>query len=658
MKKILLIVLWFNFIGVNAFTGEAFVNGVWYYIVTKAKTAEVMPTPDRYQVPKPSGDIIIPASIEYEGVTCVVSTIRDSAFEGGSITSVTISEGITTIGKSAFRSCSFLKTAVIPNSVTSMGNYAFSGCNRLESVNIPQNIDIINEKTFYNCELLKSIAIHSNITKIGKDAFFGCFRLVSVYISDLQAWCNINFVNEYSTPLNKKGALFLNGEEIINLVIPDNISTIKNYTFRNCTGITSVSLHEGITSIGKSAFDGCSSLTHFDLSPNITSIGESSFANCSSLNTLIIPQNIISIGGKAFQKCSNLESVSFSNKLNAISIGPLAFSECKNLNSVSIDDLKNWCHSSFAEGQNVYNGSIYLDFSSNPISIAKHLLINGTEIEELVIPNGVSSIGEGAFVGWDNLKSIIFSNNVTSIHQYAFYGCKSLPSLSIPSSVTSIGENAFSGCDELTTIYISDLSSWCNIDFDGRVFYNPLKGEPHLFLNGQEITNLSIPNDVKYIKKYAFFGNKSITSLTIPSSVLTIGDAAFANCNSLLTIIMGKGIVSIDTNAFFYCQEIMDVYCYNENVPLAASNTFNGSEIQYATLHVPTTSIDAYRAASPWSNFKSIIALTDTDPKPTGIIEVEIKSNSKDEIYNLNGRKVMQPSTGLYIKNGKKLVIK
>jgi hypothetical protein len=152
-----------------------------------------------------------------------------------------------------------------------------------------------------------------------------------------------------------------------------------------------------------------------------------------------------------------------------------------------------------------------------------------------------------------------------------------------------------------------------------------------------------------------------LTSITIPNSVTKIKGNAFKGCIGLTSVTLGSGISSIESEAFASCPELKDVYCYAKNAPSTNSNAFNDSYIDYATLHVQTASVNSYKAKEPWKNFKNIIALTDSDPKPTGIDDVRGKmSDVRDAYYDLNGRRLTGEPTkkGIYINNGQKVVVK
>ena len=155
----------------------------------------------------------------------------------------------------------------------------------------------------------------------------------------------------------------------------------------------------------------------------------------------------------------------------------------------------------------------------------------------------------------------------------------------------------------------------------------------------------------------AFSKCSGLTSITIPNSVTSIGDYAFWNCSSLTSVIIGNGIQSI-SYSFASCTNLKDVYCYAESVPTTNSKAFLGSPVENATLHVPSSAVRKYLAAEPWKNFNKIKALTDDDPKPTSIEKIIIKENNNDIFYDLNGRRIENPAKGIYIRNGKKIVVK
>ena len=239
-----------------------------------------------------------------------VTSIGEYAFFGcSSLTSVNIPDGVTSIGECAFFGCSSLTSITIPDSVTSIGNKAFYHCDSLTSINIPDGVTSIGKGVFFWCssltsitigggvtsigedafcwcDLLKSITIPEGVTSIGDSAFNDCSSLKEVHISDIAAWCSIDFEGVFANPLLNFAALYLNGELVTSLEIPDGVTSIGNFAFSGCISLTSITIPDGVTSIGEYAFAGCISLTSITIPDGITSIGEYAFTACGSLESI------------------------------------------------------------------------------------------------------------------------------------------------------------------------------------------------------------------------------------------------------------------------------------------------------------------------------------------------------------------------------------
>ena len=256
---------------------EVEIDGINYDLIPKGKVATVIAkSSGRY-----SGEVVIPETVEYNGTVCNVTSIGMSAFERCSgLTSVTIPNSVTSIGEEAFDNCDGLTSVTIGNSVTSIGDYAFFYCSGLTSVTIPNSVTSIGNRAFDGCSGLTSVTIGNGVTSIGWDAFYKCSGLTSVHISDIAAWCNIDFGIYYSNPLGYAHHLYLNGEEVKDLVIPNGVTSIVESAFDGCSGLTSVTIPNSVTSIGDNAFSYCSGLTSVTIPNSVTSIGYSAFAIC------------------------------------------------------------------------------------------------------------------------------------------------------------------------------------------------------------------------------------------------------------------------------------------------------------------------------------------------------------------------------------------
>ena len=240
-----------------------------------------------------------------------VKTLNKGAFyEFYGLQSITIADSVTYIGAYAFEDCTSLISATLPKNITFIGYELFRDCISLKNVNIPYGVKTIEYQAFCRCSSLESITIPDSVTSMEDGAFSSCKSLKRVNISDLSKWCNISF-EDYgdSNPLSNYAFLFLNDFKITELVIPNDITTIKNYAFSHCAGLTSIILHNNITSIGNEAFESCREITSLIIPNGVSSIGNTAFEFCSNLVSIILPKSVETLGDSAFAFCENLSDV-------------------------------------------------------------------------------------------------------------------------------------------------------------------------------------------------------------------------------------------------------------------------------------------------------------------------------------------------------------
>ena len=381
-----------------------------------------------------------------------VTSIGESAFQNcGAITEVTIGSGLIALGKSVFNKCTAIElvhwnainyrqqkpnqdsncfpfysskdnisTFVFGDSVTYIPAYLLKDFSRLESIVIPAGVTEIGEYAFAACTGLTSVTIPGSVTSIGYSTFAGCSGLTSIIVESGNMVYDSR--NNCSAIIETATNTLITGCQ--STIIPNSVTSIGNYAFSGCSGLTSVTIPNSVTSIGNGAFSVCTGLTSVTIPNSVTSIGESTFSVCTGLTSVTIPNSVTSIGDNAFYNCTGLTSVTIPNSVT--SIGNSAFYRCIGLTSVTIP------------------GSV--------TSIGGYAFYKCTGLTSVTIPNSVTSIGESTFSHCSSLTSITIPNSVTSIGNYAFYNCTGLTSVTIPNSVTSIGEYAFAACTGLTSI--------------------------------------------------------------------------------------------------------------------------------------------------------------------------------------------------------------
>ena len=296
--------------------------------------------------------------------------------------------------------------------------------------------------------------------------------------------------------------------------IPDGITAIGKNAFSGCKNIEGITIPDSVTSIGENAFGGCTGITSLIIPDSVTSIGDEAFRDCSGLETLGVYGNSTVIGEEVFKGCSALTDVTMQGSIK--SVGKDAFYGCSVLKKVNINDIGDWCRTEFENG-------------GNPLRHAKSLYLDGTLVTDIVIPDGVTRIGAHVFSYYDKMTSV-----------------------TIPDSLTSVGEYAFNGCKGLTDVYVNDIRVWCGIEFGTSS--NPLLYASRI--NGNILTELTIPEGVTKIGSHAFEKCKNLTKVIIPDSVTSIGESAFQGCSSLTGIRIPDSVTELKYNVFCDCQAL------------------------------------------------------------------------------------------------------
>lgn len=638
-------------------------NGLRYALDPKTKEAKIIqPLKGHY-----TGVITIPESIRYEGTSYAVTCIGNSAFRECEFSTFTIPNSVTTIEELAFFKCTSLTSISLPNSITRIEKQAFDFCTGLTSITIPNSVTRIEDQTFYSCSRLTSVTIPSSVTSIGNSAFYECKGLLSLTIPNsvtsiekfaffrCYGLTSISLSNSVTTI---EESTFWGCSSLTSIIIPNSVISIGNEAFCECSGLTSITIPGSLKSIGKRAFEGCrnvkeliyaegctslvcaklfKTLTSVTIPNTVTHIDDYAFEGCGKLSSITIPNSVVNIGKYAFYGCSNLTSIPIPNSVTTIgsrafydcwgltsitipstvtTIGSGAFASCDSIASVHIQDLEAWCRIKF-EGN-----------SANPLSYAKHLYLDDQEITDLVIPNTITSIEDYAFCE-GIFTSVTIPNSVTRIGEWVFNKCSGFTSITIPNSVTSIGTFAFNQCKSLTSVTISnsvtsiEMSTFCGCSgLTSLTIPNSVTtiGES-AFMDCTGLSSITFSNSLTDIDGWAFAYCRSLPSITLPNSVKSMGQGAFYDCSSLTSFTLPGSITEIGMRVFEKCSNMTDLYCHAQTPPTMNNFMFDETHPELMTLHVPASSIDAYKNQDPWNTFGNIVSLSEEEVKVTGIAQ-------------------------------------
>lgn len=393
------------------------------------------------------------------------------------------------------------------------------GCSSTTNLIIPNEVIDSNKKykvtgignrAFHKLYNLISITIPNGVNKIGDEAFSGCYNLESIYCLPEVAPSTGNYTFSNSNPT----------VYVTETALPSYLSSYiwkkigARTTYKNTIDIDGIyyclGVYSNVAEVAQ-APNGYGDRVKIEIPETVTYneqlyyvkyIGNSAFYECNNLVKVTIPNNIISIGDYAFYKCYSLPQINIPKSVT--SIGDFSFQDCTCLTSVTIPD-------------NVTNIGIW----------AFH---GCTDLRSVIIGNSVAKIGYWAFAGCTSLESISIPNSLTILEGGTFSDCRSLTSISIGKGIKAIEDDVFKNCKNIVSVYIYDLEAWCNIEFSNQNSSPMYYPGGHLFLNGEEIVNLIIPDNIKKIKKYSFYCCYGLKSVTMPNSVLTVDDNAFQNC--------------------------------------------------------------------------------------------------------------------------------
>jgi len=467
-----------------------------------------------------------------------------------------VKDGTVGIGAMAFRGCGNFTQMILPDSVKVIDDYAFFACPKLTSVVIGSGVERIGVQAFYSCELLRNVILGSydfasgtmtgsSLKMIDAYAFMDCPTLESIEIPE-----SVTSIGSYAfrnSGLWKKaiGGVVYAGNWLVDydgtrasnrVTVREGTVGVANYAFYN-SPVSTVLFPDSVTKIGRAAFYRCASLTSVSLPSRLEAIEDYTFYRCSSLTGISIPETVKSIGRSAFYECSVLGApMSQEDKDALIQLGEILGVDVTEIlkndgkliipDSVeTIGDYAFYRCGASREEKDMFGSSV---------------IIPASGFEELIIGNGVKSVGYCAFAYSESLKTVTIGSGIETIGERAFYKCTALEEVSLGENLKDIGERAFYRCIALRGISIPDGVS----EIKDYTFYRCVS------LAEVDLGNISS------IGNYAFYGCETLADVFFPESVHEIGKQAFRNCNSLTSVILGNHIETIGMHAFYGSKQL------------------------------------------------------------------------------------------------------
>ncbi len=430
-----------------------------------------------------------------------------------------------------------------------------------EDILITDEVTYICEYTLRGCTQT-GIVIPKTVKHIESNVFseHSC-SIQRIHIDSIGAWLGMTFEDISSNPACSGGALYVDGEMLTDIVVPDNITNIGRYAFAGCSGVKKITLGDSVTKAYPYSFWFCEDLCELELSPNMTTIEYSAFSNCNSLEKVTIPNSITTIESYAFYECTALKEITLPDSVTTIEnsafdssgiesitipnnikeIANYTFYNCKNLKSITLPKhLENIGYYAFTRCESLEK----IVIPAGVVSIGKQTFEGCTSLVSVTLPESITAIAPSLFKSCTSLKEVTVPKNVKSISEKAFMDCNGLEKVILPSGLSVIGASAFENCTSLTDINLPESITAL---------------EEHAFFNCKKLCGIILPENIERIGKYAFYGCIALDGIYIPGSISEISASTFSNCTSLKTVTVGHGVKTVNEKAFNGCTSLVSI---------------------------------------------------------------------------------------------------